>query len=50
MSETITYTVSLSVLNAKIVTTSHVPEVRNVMLSLRGDCEDNYNAGNVIKR
>ena len=35
----ITYTVSLSLLNAKILTTSHVPEVRKVVSSLPADCE-----------
>lgn len=49
LNKAITYTVSVSLLNAKICTTSHVPEVRNVMLSLPGDCEDNYNGGNVTK-
>ena len=36
-----TYTVSVSFLNAKILTTSHVPKVRKVMLSFPEGCKCN---------
>ena len=36
-----TYTVSVSFLNAKILTTSHIPKVRKVMLSFPEGCKCN---------
>ena len=36
-----TYTVSVSFLNAKILTTSHIPNVRKVMLSFPEGCKCN---------